>query len=349
MIYFTPGPSELYPTIKYHLQAAIENNIASLSHRSEKFRTIYRETAESLRRLLDIPRDFNIFFVSSATEAMEIAARNCVEKYSAHFVDGAFGEKFFEIARAVKKESVKLNIGEIEKIPRELELICFTHSETSTGTYVPLENIYETRKNFPRALIAVDIVSSVPYVDLDFKMVDFVFFSVQKGFGLPAGLGIIIANQKAIDKANYLQNKSFDIGGWNNLPALAKKAASFETPATPNVLNIYLLGKICEDLKKIGVQMIRKEIDTKARMVYNAFDRHPTFNPAIKDGRVRSQTVITIDTGRATEEMVGKLAANGFVMGRGYGDKKNSQIRIANFPAHQIGDLKKMLDLFLHK
>ena len=50
-------------------------------------------------------------------------------------------------------------------------------------------------------LLAVDAVSSLPYPDFDYTKLDSVFFSVQKGFGLPSGLGVWMANDKCLAKA----------------------------------------------------------------------------------------------------------------------------------------------------
>ena len=36
-IFFTPGPSQLYPTCQTHVEKAFEENIPSISHRGEKF------------------------------------------------------------------------------------------------------------------------------------------------------------------------------------------------------------------------------------------------------------------------------------------------------------------------
>ena len=36
-IYFTPGPAQLYPTVKNHILKALELEICSLSHRSKDY------------------------------------------------------------------------------------------------------------------------------------------------------------------------------------------------------------------------------------------------------------------------------------------------------------------------
>ena len=140
-IFFTPGPSQLFPSVGEYIKQALSEDIASISHRSQKFEEIYYNTTISLKKLLDIPtKAYQVFFLSSATEAMERIIENCVEKYSFHFVNGAFSEKFFEIANDLKKEPMKNEVEDGQgfnfktiKIPKKTELICFTRNETSTG------------------------------------------------------------------------------------------------------------------------------------------------------------------------------------------------------------------------
>ena len=61
-------------------------------------------------------------------------------------------------------------------------------------------------------LLAVDAVSSLPYPDFDYTILDSVFFSVQKGFGLPAGLGVWMVNDRCIAKAEQLLSRGISIG-----------------------------------------------------------------------------------------------------------------------------------------
>lgn len=349
--FFTPGPAQLYPTIVYHLKQAIQENILSISHRSERFQTIFKDTVDGLKMLLGIPKDYHIVFVASGTEAMERIIENTVEKNSFHFVNGSFSTRWFEIAKELKKNPVKyeVNFGDgFHKVPqiiKEVELICFTQNETSSGVATDPEFIYIVAKKNPRALIAVDTVSSAPYIDLDYTKLDCVFFSVQKLFGLPAGLGVIILSPRAIEKANKLQKKGINIGTYHNFPSLIAQANQNFTPDTPNVLDIYLLAKVVADLNKKGIKKIRKEIEEKADLVYSFFEKHPFHKPFVTNKKDRSQTVIAINVGAYAEDIKKKLKEKGIIIGGGYGPLKDTQVRIANLPAVTIQDIKKLLHI----
>jgi len=349
-IFFTPGPTQLYPTVQRHFQNGFKGDLGSISHRSEQFQEMYQELVSSLKQLLGIPQDYHIFIVGSGTEAMERTIQNCVEKYSLHFVNGSFSKRFFLIAQDLGKKPIKIDAlsGEgfaIEKIkiPKRTELICFTQNETSSGVMIPTEDITALAKKYPDKLIAVDIVSSVPYVDLDYKLLDCVFFSVQKGFGLPAGLGIMIVSPRAIQKAEGLSQKKISIGSYHSFPNLLHYAQKQQTHETPPLLAMYLLERVIKDMQKRGIDKIRSETDQKAKLLYDFLDKQDTVAAFVKERRVRSQTVIVIDIKKAKKDIKKILAEKGFIVGGGYGENKNTQIRIANFPAHSVQDIRRLI------
>lgn len=351
-IFLTVGPSQLYPTVPGHIRQGLKDNIGSISHRSAQFSEIYKEASGAVRTLLDVPPDRHVFFFGSATEAMERILENTVEKYSYHFVNGTFSKKFYTIATQLKKQAeiyeVPLGLGfDLKKanISPTTELICITQNETTGGTDFPMEDVYKLKKLYPKAFIAMDIVSSVPYVKIDFSKVDMVFFSVQKGIGLPAGLGVAIINNAALEKAQYLLDKGLSIGSFHNFLILAEKEKKFQTHETPNVFEIYLLGKTCNDMITEGIDKIRKETEIKAKMIYDFFDKSK-FRPFVSDTTVRSKTTIVIGTNGNSVPVLKYLAEKGFVVSSGYAEMKEKQIRIANFPSIKISMIKKFLKAF---
>lgn len=349
--YFTCGPSQLYPTVFRHLQIAFDKGIPSLSHRSKTFQQIYKSTQDRLRKLMSIPQSHKIFFLSSSLESMERILENCVEKYSFHFVNGAFSSKFYQFAELLKKRPLKYEVANGEgysffnlKADKKSELICVTQNETSMGVSVPLNFIDKLKTDFLQ-LIAVDVVTSAPYVRIDFSKIDIVFFSVQKGFGLPAGMGVLIVNKKAIERAQILRRKGYNVGSYHSFSSLLEKDSIFQTPETPNVMGIYLLGQVCKDMLKKGIKSIREETEEKSKMVYDFFDNHPKYKPFIKNPNYRSKTTIAIDVMGDTNKIVKKLKSKGIVVSSGYGEYKESQIRIANFPAHSMRDFTNLIKL----
>ena len=339
--YFTPGPAELYPTFYEHLQRALDEQLGSISHRSKQFREIYQFTDEQLRALLNIPATHGIFFTGSASEIWERMLLNCVEHESFHLVNGSFSQKFCDYAVALHKHAhvqekpfgEGFDAADID-VPDYAEVVCLTHNETSSGVQMKPTEIHKLKRKYPKKLFCVDMVSSAPYPDLDFGLIDSAFFSVQKAFGMPAGLGVWIANEACLAKAEQLQkNDTLTIGAHNTLPMLWKNYKSFETPATPNVLFIYLLGKIAEDFNRIGIDTIRKQTEEKARMLYKFLESSDDYTPFVKQERHRSQTVVVANTKKPSSDVIAAAKTANLIVGSGYGKFKDTQIRIANFPA----------------
>ena len=358
-IYFTPGPSKLYYTVEGHVKNALKSQVSSISHRSKQFENIYSHAVGQLRELLNVPGEFEIFFTSSATEVWERLIQNCVENSSFHLVNGAFSRRFYEISRDLGRDAV---ISEVEpghcidpsetNIPESVELIAVTQNETSTGVAQPLEDIYALKDQHPDKLMVVDAVSAVPYIDLDFNRIDSLFFSVQKGFGLPAGLGVWIINEKGIEKAKSMQRSGLSIGSYHSIPSFLSKSGRHQTPETPNVLGMYLLGKVAEDMLSKGITQIRKETEYKAALSYNLLENHPLMEPFVTNPKYRSKTVIVAKTAIDSKKMIDKAGEKGMVIGSGYGQFKNKHLRIANFPTHskeQFEMLADFLDEYSHE
>jgi len=351
-VFFTPGPTQLYPEVKTFINQALDDNILSLNHRSKEFIEIFSSTCDSLRRLLNIPSDFHIFFLSSATECMDRIIQNVVDKNSFHFVNGAFAERFYKTAIELNKNAVKAEVNYGEgfkfdeiKINNDPELIAFTQNETSTGVALNADDIYRIKEQFPDSIVAVDIVTSAPFVNLDYTKIDSAFFSVQKGFGMPAGLGVLIVNDKCIEKAKSLNERNISIGSYHNFLALHENALKFQNTETPNVLGIYLLGKVCDALIGKGIENIRKETEAKSKLIYDFLDEHKKLKPFVKDKTIRSHTIINIEAGDKQAEIKKQLAGKGILVGSGYGKFKDTQIRIANFPMHTIDDVRRIIEV----
>lgn len=349
-IYFTVGPSQLFPTVRSHIKEAMELEIGSISHRGEQFANIFNGTIDLLKQFLSIPKDYHVFFQSCGTEAMERIIQNCVIKHSFHCVNGAFSKRFYEIALDLKKHARKLEVADgegfdVSKIetPKTTEMICITQNETSTGCFFPMNDVYRLKEKYPQVLIALDIVSSAPYVDIDYRFVDCVFFSVQKGFGLPAGLGVLIASPRAIEKSFALQKKGVNMGSYHNFPTLIQYAKKGQAPETPNVLGIYLLNHVLQDMQKIGIQMIRSETEKKAGMIYTFLEQQKKYRPFIQETSLRSKTTIAVEVDGGSKQIIEKLKRKGCIVGAGYGKHHEDHIRIANFPAHTIEDIIYLL------
>jgi phosphoserine aminotransferase len=350
--FFTAGPAELYPRFEEFLQEFVDKQLGSISHRSQQFKDIYQHADEQLRELMNIPAENAIMFTGTASEIWERIVLNCTELETFHLVNGSFSKKFYQYAESLGRHAHKLekpmgegfSYAEIE-VPEFAELICATQNETSTGVQTREPDINKLKRGNSSKLVAVDMVSSAPIPEIDFSLVDTAFFSVQKSFGLPAGLGVWIANETCLAKAEELSAKG-SIGAHHCLPDLWKQSRAYQTPATPNVMGIYLLGRVAEDMNKRGIDNLRKETDAKVNKLYKYFEKKEGFSLGVEKPEHRSRTVAVINTERSSAEIINALNVKNLIVGAGYGPKKESQIRIANFIANTPEQIDALIAAF---
>lgn len=351
MFTFNVWPSEITDDVYNDIIELTKNWFLSKSHRSKDFSDVSESVHDWLKELLNIPDNYKIFYLSSATESMEVVLRNFAVKDTFHFVNGAFSSKFYKTSEEIWKSPKKAEINRWKwdfeyKIPDETELICLTQNETSTWVYIPNEHIANLRKNNPDKLIAIDIVSSVWWVFPIINDADIWFFSVQKCFWLPAWLGIMIVNEKAIEKSKDVFEKTWDIGATHSITNMLKKYDKYQTNETPNVFWIYLLNKQLDRFNNIWRDNIEKETIEKWEFLDNYFTSHNIYKPFVKDKEFRSKTVYVFEIDKEKQEVLReKLKSNWIVIWNWYWKLKDEVMRIANFPAITMDDLKNLIRL----
>jgi phosphoserine aminotransferase len=348
MISFYPGPSRVHDAIPQYVKDAAKIGIMSINHRSETFVAMSKKTIGLLKSKLNVPRNYTILFTSSATECWEIIAQSLITDKSYHFYNGSFGQKWFEYTRRIHAGAVPVEFGIDEQLDanklildQREGIICLTQNETSNGTQISNSTLKAIKKNNPSYLVAIDATSSMAGISLDFKYGDVWFASVQKCFGLPAGLGVMICSPQAIEKAKELNERNH----YNSMPFMLDMMDKWQTPFTPNVLNIYLLMRVLEDSEKINI--VHQQTVERYQAWTKFLSKRKMIHHLVKNESVQSYTVLTIGGDETNVTKIKKAAkANGILLGEGYGIFKPSTFRIANFPALKDREIKKLM-LFL--
>lgn len=346
MISFYPGPSRVHEEIPEYVRDAYREGVLGINHRSEEFMKISENVVRLLKSKLHIPEDYTIFYTTSATECWEIVAQSVITEASFHIYNGAFGKKWYDYTRRLRAgaKSFLFDYNELIDV-KKLRLgkkdgvICVTQNETSNGTQVSNGILQSLRERYPANLIAVDATSSMAGVFLDFRSADIWFASVQKCFGLPAGLGVMMCSPRAMEKAQ----ENGENNHYNSLTFMAEMMTKWQTPFTPNVLNIYLLYRVLENTKDI--EEVEKKVQERYRQWVDFFSSRETLRHLIINESVQSFTVIPV---RAKEALVTAIKSRakkrGLLLGEGYGDLKSSTFRIANFPAIKKSEIKILKD-----
>jgi phosphoserine aminotransferase len=346
MITFAPGPSKVHDALPTYLQDAFNEGILSANHRGGPFMKLYQETESLMRQKLHMPEDYSLLFTSSSTENWEIVSQSIVESASFHIYSGSFGKKWIELAQHIIPASIGMKIDANQAIdvqnldiPEEFDLIAITQNETANTSQVSMEMIEAIGNKFPEKMIAVDSTSSMGGIEFDFPLADIWYASVQKCFGLPAGLGVLILSPKAIEKTV----RKGENGRYNSLNFMLENSRAYQTHYTPNVLGIYLLNRVLKDMPEI--QHVDTHLRGRMSKLEDCIAKTKSLRMLVTNGATRSTTVMGV-TG--TEDIISKVKseakAAGMKLGGGYGHLKPISFRIANFPAITDSEMTKVIE-----
>ncbi len=339
MISFYPGPSQVRASVEGYLRDAFHSGILSQNHRGRQFQELLSKTETLFYEKLNVPAGYRLFLASSATEIWEILTQSFPDLGAVHVFNGAFGEKWFNYARFVKPACQAVRFG-IEELPKDFDsapIVCLTHNETSNGTALSFATLEKIRKQHAESLIFVDAVSSMAGVDLPWAGADVWFASVQKCFGLPAGLAVGLVSERALQMAALQSpNKHY-----NSLAAIMSNMDKHQTTHTPNVLGIYLLFRTLQDLPSIS--QIHAQTLQRAEFWRQTL-KAKSYELLCKNIDAQSDTVFCVKS-NDLKNLTEKCSAQGIELGKGYGDLKETTFRIANFPALDTEHLRLLADV----
>jgi phosphoserine aminotransferase len=347
MITFYPGPSKVYDEVGRYLHEAFESGVISANHRSTAFMQMLEDAIRNLKTKLNVPDDYEVYFVSSATECWEIIAENLISDASLHIYNGAFGEKWMEYTQKLTgsarscffEANEEPDLNAVTKLAAN-EIICLTHNETSNGTALTSEFLNTLRAQCEN-IIAVDATSSMAGVVLPWDSADVWYGSVQKCFGLPAGMGVMIVSPKAVERAIAVGNRSH----YNSLLFIRDNFLKFQTPYTPNTLGIYLMGRVMKQV--LPIETVAEQTHKRAQDWYKFLPENG-YRLLVENEAVRSETVVAVKDSKERIVAIKKAALQaGIVLGNGYGKDKEVSFRIANFPAITDSEIRTLKDFLV--
>lgn len=243
-----PGP------IEFDDQVLQSMSHFSESHVGAPFVKTFSETLKMLRKLFQTedPKSQPFVISGSGTLGWDQVAANLTEPGDDVLVlhTGYFADSFADCFETygVKPTQLKAAIGdrpqldEVEKALKEkkYKAITITHVDTSTGVLSEIEHVSKlVHKVSPETLVIVDGVCSVGCEEIQFDNwgIDCVITASQKAIGCPAGLSIVMASGRAIERfqSRKVPPTSY-FGSWKNwLPIMqnyeAGKPSYFATPS----------------------------------------------------------------------------------------------------------------------
>lgn len=342
---FVPGPVDVADEV-LQAQAA-----PMLPHRSKEFETIYRRASEKAQQLFYTQH--RVFLTaSSGTGLQEAAIRNFVDKRVLSCVNGAFADRWYEVAIANGKDTQKLEFDWDKPVHPDLvaaalkhggfDALTVVHNETSTGLQNPVREIAEAvRKVAPDTLILVDAVSSLggAKIEMDAWGLDMVLTSSQKCLALPPGLAIGAVSDRAMKKAEKVENK----GWYFDLVRMEKHRLKDSSPATPAMSLIFALDFQLDRILAEGLENRFARHSAMAKRVQDWAEAHDLSMYAPEGYRSQTVTTIKNDRGWDVGAMNTFLKKHGMRIANGYGALKNITFRIAHMGEIQMADIEELL------
>ena len=341
---FVPGPVDVDDEV---LRAQAQ---PMLPHRSQEFEEIFRCASEKAQQLFYTQQRV-LLSVSSGTGLQEAAIRNFVDVKVLSCVNGAFADRWYDVAVANGKDVEKLAFEWDEPVNPDrvaatikkggIDVLTIVHNETSTGVQNPVKEVAEAvRAVAPDTLILVDAVSSLggAKIETDAWGLDMVLTSSQKALALPPGLALAAVSDRALEKAKTVENR----GWYFDLLRLEKHRNKDSSPATPAMSLIFALDRQLDRILAEGIENRFTRHAAMAKRVHEWADEHdlPMYAPA----GFRSQTVTTVKNERGIDisDLNAFLKKRGMRLANGYGPLKNITFRIAHMGEIQMEDLEEL-------
>jgi alanine-glyoxylate transaminase/serine-glyoxylate transaminase/serine-pyruvate transaminase len=261
---FVPGPTNVPDRVLSAMHRPMED------HRSSDFPALAAPIFEQLKKVFKTTTGQPFVFPASGTGAWEASLSNTLSPgdrvLAARF--GMFSHLWIDMAQrlGLQVDILDAEWGEGAPIERyqealtadkghRIKAVLFTHNETATGVTSDVAGVRRAldAAGHP-ALLMVDGVSSIASIDfrMDEWKVDLAVTGSQKGFMLPAGLGIVCVSQKALalyDQAK-LPRVFFDFGD------MRKANATGYFPYTPSLPMLYGLRESIAMLLEEGLENV---------------------------------------------------------------------------------------------
>src|SRR5271165_4365757 len=267
---FIPGPVAVSDkTLRAMAQPMI-------GHRSADFVALYRSLQPDLQSLFGT-RDPVYLSTSSAWGVMEGSIRNVVKKKVLTCMNGAFSDKWNDVAMRCGKQATALRFewgqpvdpgavgAELEK--GGYDAVTLIHNETSCGCMSDLKALMDVICRFPDVISVVDTVSSFSAMPIpkDALGIDIMITGSQKALALPPGLSLVSVSKRSLERTAEMTDRGY----YFDLLEFQKNHENGMTPSTPIIPIIYALKSKLEDIRAEGAG---------AR-----YARHTRLNKAVRD------------------------------------------------------------------
>jgi aspartate aminotransferase-like enzyme len=341
---FIPGPTMVHPDVLAKMAMPM------IGHRTKDASDLQRRITEKMRKLMFTSGKV-VLSTSSGTGLMEGAIRNATAKRAIVFSIGAFGKRWYELA---KFNGVEADLHEEENgqptLPETVDkylstgkydVVTITHNETSVGIMNPVQGISEVIKKYPDVIWLVDCVSSLAgtKVEVDKLGIDICITSSQKALALPPGLALASVSPKAEQRFEKVGNKGYYLDLKNLIKYIDKKDHQYSS--TPSLSHMYALDFQLDRIEKEGLEKRFDRHMEMAEFTINWANKH--FKVFCRPG-FESMTVTCIANTRNIDvaALNKELGKQSMQISNGYGDLKDKTFRIAHMGELTMDDMAEV-------
>lgn len=237
-----PGPTPVHSRILNVLSEP------TASHVDPDFVMDFKKALENFLKVIRGEKAQAFLVAGGGTLAMEMAVVNTLEPADKLLVisHGYFGKRFVELASRFEIEVEELTCPwgqyiEPEKLTQHLEenkvdAVTVTHVDTSTGVKAPARDYAPIIKE-SGALFILDGVCATGGCeeDMDGWGIDILLTAPQKAFGVPPGLAVLAASERALAKREKFEPQAYyaDFKMW--LPIMEDPSSYYSTPAVNEI------------------------------------------------------------------------------------------------------------------
>ncbi len=348
--FFLPGPTEVKPEILATMSRPM------ISHRGPEIEAIMTRIDERLQKVFRTTQP--VYTVtSSATGLMEGGVRNTVKSRLLCLINGAFSKRFHKAAvnSGIACDKLEIEFGAVHTPDmladalkkNQYDVVSVVHSETSTGVLNPIKDLTAVAHAAGDVVMVIDTVSSMAAAPIECSAwdLDYVLTGSQKAFALPPGLSFCTANDRVMErsKASKMRGMYFD------LVEIHASWLKHQSPNTPGLSLLYALDAQLEYMMKEGIESRWARHAAMAKRTWGWVDEQRARGQDIRvlapEGyRSPAVTCISAPVGRTGPQIVSAMKTKGFVITPGYGDLKDTMIRIGHMGEHTVGELDVLLD-----
>jgi len=308
-----------------------------IGHRGSEFIALYRTLTPQLQALFGTKNSVYLA-TSSAWGVMEGTLRNVVRKKVLCCMNGAFSDKWLDVARRCDLDAAGLQFewGQpVDPAALRAELakggydaVTIIHNETSCGCMSDLPALAAVLREFPDVIAIVDTVSSFSAVPInqDALGLDIVLAGSQKALALPPGLTVFSVSKRARDRAATSPARGY----YFDLLEFEKNHEGGMTPSTPVIPLIYALRSKLDDIAAEGLDA-RYARHVKLNRTVREWGYAKGFK-LFPEERFASVSLNCFANTRGIDlpALNTKLKARGFLIDGGYGKLKGKTFRISN-------------------